>query len=153
MSELGIQPRNKVRFAFWGAEESGLVGSEYYVSQLSKSQQKNIAAYLNYDMVGSPNYVRFVYDGDGSEFGTVGPNGSDIVENVFNDFFASQNLPTNPTEFACEVDLAAAARRGGSWTTCAHSEPDSSSRVVPSRKHATAPGAKPDRHPAASRRR
>ena len=36
MSELGIQPRNKVRFAFWGAEESGLIGSEYYVDQLSE---------------------------------------------------------------------------------------------------------------------
>ena len=67
MSELGIQPRNRVRFAFWGAEESGLIGSEYYVSQLSKREIKNIAVNLNFDMVGSPNYVRFVYDGDASE--------------------------------------------------------------------------------------
>lgn len=27
-----------VRFAFWGAEESGLLGSEHYVSQLTKRQ-------------------------------------------------------------------------------------------------------------------
>ena len=35
MARLGIEPTNKVRFASWGAEESGLLGAEYYVSQLS----------------------------------------------------------------------------------------------------------------------
>ena len=34
MSELGIQTRNRVRFAFWGGEEDGLIGSSYYVVQL-----------------------------------------------------------------------------------------------------------------------
>jgi len=133
MSELGIQPRNKVRFAFWGAEESGLIGSDYYVSQLSKSQLKNIAAYLNYDMVGSPNYVRFVYDGDGSEFGTVGPNGSDIVENVFNDYFASQNLPTEPTEFDGRSDYdaftAAGIPAGGLFTGAEGIKTEAEARV------------------------
>ena len=99
MNELGIQPRNKVRFAFWGAEEFSLLGSEYYVSQLSKREQKNIAAYLNFDMVASPNYVRFVYDGDGSDTALSGPNGSGRIESVFNDYFASQGLETEPTEF------------------------------------------------------
>ena len=99
MSELGIEPTNHVRFAFWGAEESGLVGSEFYVSELSKREQKDIAAYLNFDMVASPNYVRFVYDGDGSDTALSGPNGSGRIESVFNDYFASQNLRTEPTEF------------------------------------------------------
>ena len=31
MAKLGITPAKKVRFAFWGAEESGLIGSTYYV--------------------------------------------------------------------------------------------------------------------------
>ena len=31
-----VKPRNMVRFAWWGAEESGLVGSDYYVSNLSR---------------------------------------------------------------------------------------------------------------------
>ena len=34
MAELGIAPTNRVRFAFWGGEEDGLIGSDYYVSQL-----------------------------------------------------------------------------------------------------------------------
>jgi Peptidase family M28/PA domain len=82
MSELDIQPRNRVRFAFWGAEESGLIGSEYYVSQLSTRELKDIAVNLNFDMVGCPNYVRFVYDGDASDTDSLGSTGSGVVEDV-----------------------------------------------------------------------
>ena len=96
---LGIAPTNRVRFAFWGGEEAGLIGSEYYVSQLTARQIKEHAVNLNFDMVGSPNFVRFVYDGDGSSFGEKGPNGSALVEKVFLDYFKSQNLPVVPTEF------------------------------------------------------
>lgn len=99
MAKLGIQPTNRVRFAFWGGEEDGLIGSEYYVSQLSARQLKDHAVNLNFDMVGSPNFVRYVYDGDGSAFGEKGPNGSALVEKVFLDYFASQNLPVAPTAF------------------------------------------------------
>jgi Zn-dependent M28 family amino/carboxypeptidase len=99
MSELGIQPQNNVRFAFWGAEESGLIGSTYYVNNLSDEEFDKLALNLNFDMVGSPNYVRFVYDGDGSAFGTAGPAGSDQIEKVFNDYFASRGLQTDPTAF------------------------------------------------------
>jgi Zn-dependent M28 family amino/carboxypeptidase len=87
LSELEVTPRNKIRFAFWGAEESGLLGSEYFVSQLSARDIKNIAVNLNFDMVGSPNFVRFVYDGDGSATPDAGPTGSAVVEDVFLDYF------------------------------------------------------------------
>src|SRR5690606_14061144 len=92
-----IQPTNRVRFAFWGAEESGLVGSSYYVASLSSSELRDIALNLNFDMVGSPNYVRFVYDGDGSDTPVAGPNGSGRIEDVFLDYFAAQGLATEPT--------------------------------------------------------
>lgn len=96
---LGVQPRNKVRFAFWGAEEAGLLGSQFYVSSLSAREIKNIALNLNFDMLGSPNWVRFIYDGDGSDTGTAGPNGSSVIENVFASYFRSVGLPTRPTAF------------------------------------------------------
>ena len=99
LAASGNAPTNRVRFAFWGSEEDGLVGSEYYVSQLTKRQIKEHAVNLNFDMVASPNFVRFVYDGDGSAFGTKGPNGSGLVEKVFLDYFASQGLAVEPTEF------------------------------------------------------
>ena len=59
--------QRQVRFAFWGAEENGTLGSEYYVDHLTDNQRAKIYANLNFDMVASPNYVRFVYDGDGSD--------------------------------------------------------------------------------------
>ncbi len=99
MAELGIQPVNRVRFAFWSGEEDGLIGSDYYVAQLTKKEIKDHAVNLNFDMVGSPNFVRFVYDGDGDAFGTKGPTGSNVVEDVFVDYFESQGLPTEPTAF------------------------------------------------------
>ena len=99
MAALDIKPTNRVRFAFWGGEEDGLIGSEYYVSQLTARQLKEHAVNLNFDMVGSPNFVRYVYDGDGSAFGEKGPNGSALVEKVFLDYFKSQNLPVAPTAF------------------------------------------------------
>jgi Zn-dependent M28 family amino/carboxypeptidase len=52
--------RARVRFAFWGAEERGLVGSRHHVGALSEEQRRDIAVYINLDMVGSPNFVRYV---------------------------------------------------------------------------------------------
>ena len=60
--------QRQVRFAFWGAEELNLLGSQHYVDNLTDAQLAKIYANLNFDMVGSPNYVRFVYDGDGSRY-------------------------------------------------------------------------------------
>jgi Zn-dependent M28 family amino/carboxypeptidase len=104
MAEEEISPRNKVRFAWWGAEEQGLIGSTEYVASLSKREIKNIALNLNFDMIGSPNFVRFVYDGDGSATGIAGPNGSGVIEDVFNDYFDAQGLAFEPTEFSGRSD-------------------------------------------------
>jgi Zn-dependent M28 family amino/carboxypeptidase len=99
IADLEIETRNTVRFAWWGAEESGLVGSEHYVTTLSSSERNKIALNLNFDMVGSPNYVRFVYDGDGSDTATAGPKGSAVIEQVFLDYFEEAGLETEPTAF------------------------------------------------------
>jgi Zn-dependent M28 family amino/carboxypeptidase len=120
MAELGIEPENRVRFAFWSGEEDGLIGSSYYVSQLTAKQVKQHALNLNFDMIGSPNSVNFVYDGDGDAFGTSGPNGSDIIEGVFADFFTSQGAFTEPTEFDGRSDyfgfIEAGIPAGGLFT-------------------------------------
>jgi Zn-dependent M28 family amino/carboxypeptidase len=92
-------PRNKLRFAWWAAEELNLVGSTFYVNNLSAAELGRIALNLNFDMLGSPNFVRFVYDGDGSSGGPVGPQGSGAIEQTFLDYFARQGLATEPTSF------------------------------------------------------
>jgi Zn-dependent M28 family amino/carboxypeptidase len=99
IAKLKLQPRRHLRFAFWGAEEAGLLGSEHYVANLPDTELTQIYANLNFDMVASPNYVRFVYDGDGSDTPDAGPPGSAQIENVFNGFYASQGLATDPTAF------------------------------------------------------
>ena len=97
-----VHPRNKIRFVWFGAEEHGLVGSEAYVDSLDETERDKIAAMLNFDMVGSPNFVRFVYDGDLSDSeppeGGAPPASADI-ERLFLDYFASQGLATEPTAF------------------------------------------------------
>jgi Zn-dependent M28 family amino/carboxypeptidase len=66
--QLGPEPqlRNAVRFAFWGAEEVGLVGSRRYLQGLTIDELRDIALYLNFDMIASPNPGYFTYDGDQS---------------------------------------------------------------------------------------
>lgn len=66
--QLGASPnvKNAVRFAFWGAEEMGTIGSAKYIKSLNLEQLKDIALYLNFDMLGSPNPGYFTYDGDQS---------------------------------------------------------------------------------------
>jgi Zn-dependent M28 family amino/carboxypeptidase len=91
--------QRQVRFAFWGAEELNLLGSTYYVDHLTTAQQAKIYANLNFDMLGSPNYVRFVYDGDGSDTPNAGPPGSDAIEQIFLDYFKSKGLASEPTAF------------------------------------------------------
>ncbi len=106
MAELKYNNKlqRRMRFAFWGAEESGLLGSEHYVASLTDAQRSKLYANLNFDMVGSPNYVRFVYDGDGSDTPVAGPPGSDTIEQIFTDYFASQGLASAPTEFSGRSD-------------------------------------------------
>ena len=99
MAELGIKNRQQVRFAFWGAEELNLLGSQHYVDTLSDDDLGRIVANLNFDMLGSPNYVRFVYDGDGSATEPAGPPGSAQIEAIFNQYFAGEGLATEPTAF------------------------------------------------------
>lgn len=104
LAEGHMKPRNTIRFAWWGAEEAGLVGSEFYVASLSQEEKDDIALNLNFDMLASPNYARMVYDGDGSDTGTAGPPGSAQIEQVFLDYFARRGLPTWPTEFSGRSD-------------------------------------------------
>jgi Zn-dependent M28 family amino/carboxypeptidase len=112
IDKLNIKPRNTLRFAFWGAEEAGLFGSNHYVANLSDEKFAKIALNLNFDMVGSRNFVRFVYDGDGDAFGLAGPPGSDVIEDVFIDHFRRHGLVSDPTAFDGRSDYFAFINAG-----------------------------------------
>lgn len=101
-----VKPRNMLRFAWWGAEENGLIGSTAYVAGLSQAERDRIALYLNFDMVGSPNHVFFVYDGDNSDGvgAPAGPAGSAEIEQVFEQFYRQRGVPFKGTDFSGRSD-------------------------------------------------
>ncbi|NRQ38939.1 M28 family peptidase [Nonomuraea sp. NN258] len=114
VSRASLQPGKHLRFAWWGAEEHGLIGSTHYVSNLAAAERSKIKAYYNFDMVGSPNPGYFVYDGDNSD-GTgsgPGPAGSDVLERVLEDYFASISVPTRGTDFDGRSDYGPFIRYG-----------------------------------------
>ncbi|MGX1909770.1 M28 family metallopeptidase [Streptomyces phaeochromogenes] len=82
VSRAQYQPTKHLRFAWWGAEELGLVGSRYYVNNLSTANRAKISGYLNFDMIGSPNPGYFVYDDDPA------------IEKTFKDFYAGLGVAT-----------------------------------------------------------
>ena len=120
MSRVGT--KNKLRFALWGAEEANLVGSTFYVGSLSEAELGRIALYLNFDMVGSPNHVFFIYDGDDSDAEGAGPGpaGSAQIEETFERFFESRNIPFKGTDFTGRSDygpfIANGVPSGGLFT-------------------------------------
>ncbi|MFF4506342.1 M28 family metallopeptidase [Streptomyces sp. NPDC001401] len=84
VSRAGYQPTKHLRFAWWGAEELGIVGSGHYVDSLSAANRSKISGYLNFDMIGSPNPGYFVYDDDPA------------IEKTFKDYFTGLGIATEP---------------------------------------------------------
>jgi aminopeptidase S len=81
-----LEPAKHLRFAWWGGEEEGLLGSQHYVQSLSDDQVKSISTYLNFDMIGSPNAGHFVYQDD------------EAVAKVLKDYFKSKKVTTAVSE-------------------------------------------------------
>jgi Zn-dependent M28 family amino/carboxypeptidase len=111
-----VRPQNTMRFAWWGAEESGLVGSTNYVTGLSQAERDRIALYMNYDMVGSPNYVFMVYDADQSTFpppaGVPIPPGSEAIEDLYESYYTWIDEPYDDTQFSGRSDYQAFIQNG-----------------------------------------
>ncbi|GAA4954874.1 M28 family metallopeptidase, partial [Actinoplanes utahensis] len=114
--------RNKVRFAFWAAEEIGLLGSDQYVEELTTAQRDRIKLYLNFDMVASPNYAYKLYDGDDSDAtgSPAGPPGSAQIEKQLAAFFDARGLGHVGADFDGRSDygpfIAVGIPAGGVFT-------------------------------------
>jgi Zn-dependent M28 family amino/carboxypeptidase len=111
-----IKPENTLRFAWWGGEESGLVGSTAYVAGLSAAEIDRIAMYMNYDMIGSPNYIQMVYDANQSSFpapaGVPIPPGSEAIENFYERYYTGINEPYDDAQFSGRSDYQAFIANG-----------------------------------------
>ncbi|RVX47660.1 aminopeptidase S [Nonomuraea polychroma] len=122
VSRQALQPTKHLRFAWWGAEELGLRGSQFYINNLPAAERARIKGYLNFDMVGSPNAGYFIYDGDNSD-GTgagPGPAGSAALEQTLQSYFTSIGVPTRGTDFDGRSDygpfIAVGIPAGGTFT-------------------------------------
>lgn len=122
LARIRQQPANKVRFAWWSAEELGLRGSSAYVRSLTAPQRKQLALYLNFDMIASPNYAQLVYDGDNSDGKGAGPGpaGSGPLERGITAFLDRRHVPHESTDFDGRSDygpfIAAGIPSGGTFT-------------------------------------
>ena len=95
-AQLGTDPpvQNMVRFAFFGDEESGAVGSTAYVEGLSADDLDKIKLYLNVDMVASPNGGYFAQGGVGGDVEEAGPPGSATIARVLADQLTKTGVNT-----------------------------------------------------------
>jgi len=62
-----VNPRNKLRFIWFGGEELGLFGSAAYINSLSSSDLSHIGYDLDADVTATPNYVIGVLDPAGPD--------------------------------------------------------------------------------------
>ena len=109
-----------VAYALWGAEEYGLIGSSHFVNTATNTDLARIQGLLNFDMIGSENGVRMVYDGDGSDFNLEGPTGSERIERYFAEHFEDRGLSFIETAFDGRSDygpfIAEGVPAGGLFT-------------------------------------
>ncbi|MCV7014756.1 M20/M25/M40 family metallo-hydrolase [Mycolicibacterium madagascariense] len=116
--QLGSSPQvqNAVRFAFWAAEEEGVIGSTRYVQGLGVEALKDIALYLNVDMIASPNPGYFTYDGDQSAPPSPVPprvpEGSAGLERTLAQYLAAAGKPPRDTSFDGRSDYDAFTKAG-----------------------------------------
>jgi hypothetical protein len=91
-------------YAFLG-EELGIIGSKKYIESLDIEALKDIALYLNFDMIGSPNPGYFTYDGDQSTALDDGqspprvPEGSPGIERTLVEYLKSAGKAAEDTSF------------------------------------------------------
>ena len=104
-------PSRTIRLTFWGAEEGGPHGSRAYVNALSPDETARIRAYLNFDMLASPNPIRFVY----AE--AIASAGSDELTALFTSYFDGEGLAWAPIDLEGDSDhgpfIGAAVPTGG----------------------------------------
>ncbi|MCX4919642.1 M28 family metallopeptidase [Streptomyces sp. NBC_00687] len=145
VARSAYQPTKHLRFAWWGAEELGMVGSRYHVNSLTTANRAKISGYLNFDMIGSPNPGYFVYDDDpaiektfktyftgigvSTEIETEGDGRSDHAP------FKSAGIPVGGLFSGADYikTSAQAAKWGGTagkaFDACYHSSCDTSSNI------------------------
>jgi Zn-dependent M28 family amino/carboxypeptidase len=128
------RPGAPVRFAFWAGEEAGLYGSRDYVEGLDPSEAGAIRAYVNVDMVGSPNFATFVYDATASD-----PAGSRRIAALFQEALAAEGFESEPLDLGGASDHAP-FEAAGIVTGGLYSGSDEHKTIAQAREYGGTPG-------------
>jgi len=116
MSHRNFKNKHRIRFAWWGAEELGLKGSNFYVDDLlanNREEYMRLAANLNFDMIGSPNFVRGIYNASsGDEVRVDIVDGSLEIQKIFQEYFDLRKLPYILTPFNGRSDYGPFIEQG-----------------------------------------
>ncbi len=104
------EPEATVRFAFWAGEEEGLYGSRDYVQALSEDQRDALVAYLDLDMVASPNFVRYVVAD--APMDPSAAEGTELIADLFTRSFEDRGLEVEPIETYGGADHGSFAAEG-----------------------------------------
>ncbi|KAI1774987.1 Zn-dependent exopeptidase [Hypoxylon cercidicola] len=99
---------NCVRFAWWAGEEEGLLGSDYYVDVLPEEENMKIRLFMDYDMMGSPNFAYQIYNATNA----ANPEGSEQLRDLYLDWYAAQGLNYTFIPFDGRSDYDAFIRNG-----------------------------------------
>jgi len=103
-----FEVNNCVRFAWWSAEEEGLLGSDYYVSQLTTEENLKIRLFMDYDMMASPNFAYQVYNASNAD----NPIGSEELREFYVDWYEKQGLNYTFIPFDGRSDYDAFIKNG-----------------------------------------
>lgn len=79
---------NCVRFAWWSAEEEGLLGSEFYAATLPTEENAKVRLFMDYDMLASPNFAYQIYNATNAD----NPTGSEELKNLYIDWYEAHGL-------------------------------------------------------------
>ena len=99
-----VAPRNTVRFALWATGIDTPLGVTTYLNTRTDDELAKLAMYLNFDTIASPNFGRFVLDGDGSVDGVQTSPSAKAIENFFANFYRGKGLSSEPSSVLVQGD-------------------------------------------------
>ncbi|KAM0721302.1 hypothetical protein Q7P37_003590 [Cladosporium fusiforme] len=103
-----FEVNNCVRFAWWAAEEEGLVGSDFYAASLSPEENQKVRLFMDYDMMGSPNFAYQIYNATNED----SPAGSEELRDLYVEWYKAQNLSYSFIPFDGRSDYDGFIRAG-----------------------------------------
>jgi Zn-dependent M28 family amino/carboxypeptidase len=88
---------NRLRYVWFGGEELGLYGSQYYVDNLTDAEAAQIVFDIDADVTSTPNYVTAIADpANSASAGSWSPamiQASQRGNNYFREYFEARSLP------------------------------------------------------------